>query len=90
MRPFSLFPMYSTTSIILTSINRTFRLSEHGQKSLTYTTMYKLTSFIRTVAYPNCFVQSQRVQIFEAALYFKFQVNLTEISLISLTNIVYK
>ena len=55
---------YSTTSIIRTSMNRTFRLSEHGQKSLTSTTMYNLTSFIRTVAYPNCFVR-----IIEVALY---------------------
>ena len=27
-------------------------------KSHTYTIMYKLTSFIQTVAYPNCFIQS--------------------------------
>ena len=49
--------MYSTTSIIRTLINWTFRLSKHGHKSHTYTTMYKSTSFIRTVTYPNSFVQ---------------------------------
>ena len=60
---------YSTTSIIRTLINRTFRLSEHGHKSHTYTTMYKSASFIRTVTYPNSFVRSQRVRIIEVALY---------------------
>ena len=59
---------YSTTSIIRTLINQTFRLSEHGHKSHTYITMYKSASFIRTVTYLNNFVRSQRVRIIEVAL----------------------
>ena len=38
-------------------------------KSHSYVPMYKSTSIIRTLAYPNSFVRSKRVQVIEVALY---------------------